>query len=87
MKSRKVRTAKIAANVDDEYTPEQRRIIDGELALGLEDFKQGRFHGPFTAEEFIRHIEQMVKERAAAKKARRRALRSVGIPKVTVQPK
>src|SRR5262249_41201780 len=39
---------------DDEYTPEQRRIIEREIAKGLEDVRKGRTHGPFdTADEAI----------------------------------
>jgi hypothetical protein len=39
---------------DDEYTPEQRRLIDARLALSKDDFKNGRTYGPFeTASEMI----------------------------------
>jgi antitoxin component of MazEF toxin-antitoxin module len=39
---------------DAEYTPEQRRIVDAQLAEGLADVKAGRVHGPFsTHKEFI----------------------------------
>ena len=47
-------------NTDNEYTPEQRRIIHARLAEGLADVKAGRVHGPFeTANEMIAslHIE------------------------------
>ena len=51
---------------DDEYTPEQRRIIDARIAEGLEDFKKGRVHGPFaTAKEASACIERLAKKRAA----------------------
>src|SRR5260370_33487187 len=33
---------------DSEYTPAQRRIIDRELAKGLDDIKAGRCHRPLT---------------------------------------
>jgi len=56
----------------DEYTPEQRRIIDAEIAASMEEFKQGRFHGPFTAKESALYIERIAKERALAKKGRRK---------------
>ena len=57
---------------DDEYTPEQRRIIDAQLAEGLADIKAGRTAGPFnTADEMIAHMKGELKKRAAAKKARR----------------
>jgi AbrB family looped-hinge helix DNA binding protein len=60
-------------NADDEYTPEQRRIIDAGIAEGMEDFKQGRFFGPFnTADEAIASMEAFVKRRATAKKAKTR---------------
>jgi hypothetical protein len=53
----------------DEYTPAQRRAIDADIAASMEDFKHGRFHGPFdTAEEASRYIERVAKERAALKK-------------------
>jgi hypothetical protein len=48
---------------DDEYTPEQRRIIDGRLAEGLADIKAGRTFGPFdTADEMIAHIKAQLQE-------------------------
>ena len=38
----------------DEYTPEQRRSLDAQLAEGLSDVKAGRLHGPFdTHEEMV----------------------------------
>ncbi len=58
-------------NADDEYTPEQRRIIDARLDKADEDIKAGRVHGPFTAKEASAHIERLAKERAAAKQAKR----------------
>jgi bifunctional DNA-binding transcriptional regulator/antitoxin component of YhaV-PrlF toxin-antitoxin module len=49
----------------DEYTPEQRRIIDAQLAEGLADVKAGRTHGPFdTADEMIPHMKAQPKKRA-----------------------
>jgi hypothetical protein len=60
--------------VADEYTPAQRRTIDADIAASMEEFKQGRFHGPFdTAAEASRYIERAAKERAraVAKKPRR----------------
>ena len=56
----------------DEYTPEQRRIIDVGIAEGLEDFKAGRSHGPFaSAKEASAYIERMAKQRANAKRSKR----------------
>jgi AbrB family looped-hinge helix DNA binding protein len=63
-------------NADDEYTPEQRRIIDGGIRQGLEDFKSGRSHGPFaTAEEARDYIERVAKAREAAVKTVKRTRR------------
>ncbi len=57
---------------DDEYTPEQRCIVDAQLAEGLADIKAGRTAGPFnTADEMIAHMKGELKKRAAAKKAKR----------------
>jgi AbrB family looped-hinge helix DNA binding protein len=47
---------------DDEYTPEQRRIIDARLAESKEDFKKGRTFGPFeTPEAMIAFLHGQVK--------------------------
>ena len=44
---------------DGEYTPEQRRIVDAQLAEGLADIKAGRVHGPFsTHKEFIASLHK-----------------------------
>jgi AbrB family looped-hinge helix DNA binding protein len=46
-------------NADDEYTPEQRRVIDARLAEADEDIRQGRVHGPFeTMEGFERSLRE-----------------------------
>jgi bifunctional DNA-binding transcriptional regulator/antitoxin component of YhaV-PrlF toxin-antitoxin module len=48
---------------DDEYTPEQRRIVDAQLAEGLADVKAGRVHGPFsTHKEFIASLHKDAKK-------------------------
>lgn len=48
-------------NADNEYTPEQRRLIDAELAEGLADVRAGRVHGPFaSAKEANAYIEKAV---------------------------
>ena len=53
---------------DDEYTAEQRRIIDAQL----DEAEKGPFHGPFnTADEMIVHMKGQLKKRAASKKAKR----------------
>jgi len=52
---------------NDEYTPDQRRIIDARLAEGLADIKAGRTFGPFdSADEMIAHMETRVAKRATA---------------------
>lgn len=55
-------------SVGDEYTAEQRRMIDAQL----DEAEKGPFHGPFdTAEEMITHIEGELKKRASRKKSKR----------------
>jgi bifunctional DNA-binding transcriptional regulator/antitoxin component of YhaV-PrlF toxin-antitoxin module len=57
---------------DDEYTPEQRRMIDARLAEGLADIKAGRTFGPFdSADQMIAHMKKQVKKRAVAAKTKR----------------
>jgi bifunctional DNA-binding transcriptional regulator/antitoxin component of YhaV-PrlF toxin-antitoxin module len=60
-------------SADDEYTPEQRRVIDAQLSEGLADIKAGRTFGPFnSADEMISHMKaQLKKKRATAPKANR----------------
>ena len=59
-------------NADDEYTPEQRRIINAQLAEGLAGIKAGRVHGPFaTHKEFIASLHK-----EARKLSRKKATRS-----------
>src|SRR5260370_9890879 len=56
-------------SADDEYTPEQRRAVDRELAKGLKDIKKGRLHGPFhTHEAMIEFLHEQVKK--ASRKAK-----------------
>ena len=48
-----------APTADDEYTPEQRRVVDSQLAEGLADIMAGRVHGPFsTHKEFIASLHK-----------------------------
>ena len=57
-------------SADDEYTPEQRRIIDAQL----DEAEKGpfQFHGPFnTADEMIAHVKGELKKRAALRKSKR----------------
>ena len=57
---------------DDEYTPEQRRVLDARLAEGLADMKAGRTFGPFnSADEMITHMKKRLKKRATDRKAKR----------------
>ena len=57
---------------DDEYTPAQRWIINRAIAAGMEDFKKGRVHGPFSsAKEASTYIERMVKHRRARRVSKR----------------
>jgi len=59
------------SNADDDYTPEQRRVIDARLAESAEDLKRGRTFGPFnTAEEMIASMKAQLKKRSAVKKAK-----------------
>jgi hypothetical protein len=54
---------------EDEYTPEQRRIINARLRKAEEDIREGRIYGPFnTAEEMAASIEANIKKMRAAKK-------------------
>ena len=58
-------------NADDEYTPEQRRLIDARLAESAEELKRGRTFGPFkTAEEMIASMKAQLRRRSAVKKAK-----------------
>ena len=55
-------------NADDEYTPEQRRIIDAQL----DDAEKGPFYGPFnSADEMIAHMKGELKKRGAGTKSKR----------------
>jgi predicted transcriptional regulator len=57
--------------IANEYTAAQRRVIDARIAEGLEDFREGRFHGPFdTAEDAVASMKAELKRRAAAKRAK-----------------
>ena len=53
-----------------DYTPEQRRIIDAGIAEGMEDFRKGRSHGPFTADEAVNFLKSQMK-RPPAKTVKR----------------
>jgi bifunctional DNA-binding transcriptional regulator/antitoxin component of YhaV-PrlF toxin-antitoxin module len=52
---------------DDEYTPEQRRALDAELAAA----EKGPFNGPFnTMDEMIEHLKGQLKQRRRIRKAK-----------------
>lgn len=72
-KGKFILTPKTARIEEDEYTPAQRRSIDAGIAQGMEDFKTGRFHGPFdTADQAIAYIKKTLRQRAARKTRRAR---------------
>lgn len=54
-----VLTRNPAHDVDEDLTPEQRRIIDAQLAEGLEDVRMGRVYGPFKT---IAELERSMRE-------------------------
>ena|SRR5712692_5917171 len=50
---------------DDEYTSEQRRIIDARLAESAEDVRMGQTYGPFEShEEMIEFLHKHKQQRA-----------------------
>jgi bifunctional DNA-binding transcriptional regulator/antitoxin component of YhaV-PrlF toxin-antitoxin module len=62
-------------SADDEYTPEQRRIVNARLAESKDDLKKGQNFGPFeTHEAMIAFLHDAVKEaRGRKKNAKRKA--------------
>jgi len=55
-------------NADDEYTPEQRRIINARL----DEAEKGPFHGPFkNAAEVAAFLKKRVRSTARAAKSRK----------------
>jgi bifunctional DNA-binding transcriptional regulator/antitoxin component of YhaV-PrlF toxin-antitoxin module len=57
--------------VDDENTPEQRRIVDAQLAEGLADIEAGRVHGPFSSHgEFIASLHKEARKLSRTKTKR-----------------
>ena len=57
-------------SADDEYTPEQRRIVNARLAESKDDLKKGRTFGPFeTHEAMITFLHGAVKEARGRKKS------------------
>jgi AbrB family looped-hinge helix DNA binding protein len=61
-------------SADDDYTPEQRRIIDARLAESTEDIAAGRLYGPFdTHEEMVRFLHHRTKKAVGSVKAQPKA--------------
>ena len=55
----------------DEYTPEQRAIVDAELAEGLEDIRKGRVSPKFdTVDEMLASLKAGHKSKPRQKKSR-----------------
>jgi AbrB family looped-hinge helix DNA binding protein len=51
-------------SADDEYTPEQRRVIDAQL----DEAAKGPYYGPFdTAEAATKFLRQEIRKRRASK--------------------
>jgi hypothetical protein len=50
----------------DEYTPEQRRIVNARL----DEAEKGPFHGPFTAKEASAFLKKTLKATRRAKPKR-----------------
>lgn len=51
-------------SADDEYTPAQRRIIDAQLAEGLDDIRKGRVSPKFdTVDEMLASLKSKVHRR------------------------
>jgi hypothetical protein len=59
-------------SADDEYTRDERRVIDARLAESEADFRTGRSFGPFdTAEAMIASMKAEFNKRAAGVKSKR----------------
>ena len=59
---------------DNDYTPRQRKLIQGQLEEGLEDVIAGRVHGPFrSAKEASVYVEKAVRTQAGTKPTKRKA--------------
>ena len=55
-------------SADDEYTPEQRRVIDARIAQA----RKGPYYGPFeTADKAIKFLRKEIKARKASTKKTR----------------
>jgi bifunctional DNA-binding transcriptional regulator/antitoxin component of YhaV-PrlF toxin-antitoxin module len=56
------------SDAEDNYASDRRRLVDREIARGLEDIKRGRVHGPFTASEAAKFIMAELKTRTRKRK-------------------
>ncbi len=54
----------------DEYTPEQRRAINAQLAESLEDVRKGRVYGPFATTAELEGSLRRTARKSAAKAKR-----------------
>ena len=60
-------------SADDEYTPEQRRIVNAQLAEGLEDIRKGRVSPKFdTVDEMLASLKAGHKARPRQERPRSR---------------
>src|SRR5436309_9643600 len=60
-------------SAQDEYTPEQRRIVNARLAESKDDLKNGRMFGPFeTHEAMIAFLHGQVTDRKGKTKKTKR---------------
>jgi len=69
----------VAPATDDEYTPEQRRIIDAQLAEGLDDIRKGRVSRRFDTVD-----EMLASMKARKRNPPRRKIRSRGFAGVQI---
>jgi bifunctional DNA-binding transcriptional regulator/antitoxin component of YhaV-PrlF toxin-antitoxin module len=59
-------------SADDEYTAEERRAVDANLANALADIAAGRLHGPFANhKDFIESLHQEARKLRSGKRAKR----------------
>ena len=60
-------------SADNEYTPQQRRVINARLAKALKETKAGKAHGPFSSvREMAAFLKQEAKKVATNAKRPRR---------------
>ena len=62
-------------NADHEYTPEQRRVVDAQLAEGLADIKAGRVYSFSSAKDASAFIEASVAKKKSNSKTTNRKVR------------